>query len=118
MIHVQLPKKPQIETKYPIRWKESTKYFKVKDKHLHIKGDKLFKCLNDSEYILTVCRKSGMNQRGLTHTLGIHLIKLVSFTTNYSWDKGYYLEEITQSDFEKVYHDIVNQMLTKSTFNL
>ncbi len=111
MIHVQLPKKPIVETKYPIKWKDATRYFKVKEKHLHIKGDKLFKCPADSEYVLNVCRKAGVNQRGLTHTLGIHLIKLISFTTNYSWDQGYYLEEISQAEFEAAYHVTVNQML-------
>lgn len=111
MIHVQMPKKPIIENKYPIKWNGDTKYFKVKEKHLHIKGYKLFKCPKESEYVLNVCRKAGANQRGLTHTLGIHLIKLISFTTNYSWDQGYYLEEISQSEFETAYHDTVTQML-------
>lgn len=114
LIHVQLPananlKKSDIDKISSMR---GIRYYAIKKDCFSFHGERYFKVDFTKKIVVNVCVHSGEIKKGRPYVYGAYIIAYNSFIGNYFWDKGRYVDEITNALFEEKFNEVTNRLKT------
>lgn len=110
-IHIQLPADYKLSEHKPSpARKKGIVYYRVRDEYMSFYGERYFKVDYDNYKVINVCINGGEIKKGRPYMYGAYNISYSSFTSNYFWDKGKYMQEITVEIFEEKYKEVIQKM--------